>query len=569
MAAPTTIRLRDVLGWARPILGPDSPFFSLVIIYGIGVGLLSLAIPISVQLLINSVANLALPVPLFTLALVLLGLLLVSAVLGALAKYMMELFRRRFMARMVADVTLRAVHAQNPFFADERRDDLFNRYFDIMTMQKAMPSLLIGGFTIVLQSTVGFIVTAFYHPFFLAFNLVFIFVLWLIWQFWARGAMASVVELSHRKYELAHWLESVGGSNGFYKSSRHLDYAMDITEARTAAYVHAHKRHFRYAFPQTVALLVLYAVASAGLLALGGWLVIQNQLSIGQLVAAELILSSIFYGVASLGPYLDTFYDLVAGLEELTLFRSIPQEKIPENFARERPLSGALAFGGVRVPVQGAVARLELTIPTQSRLIAAAEPGVERQFSSLLKHHFQPDAGMITVGGADINDLDIYQLRSEVIVLNRPTIVGTTIRDYLALACQLRDPVRTLDMLRIVGLDRRMAELPDGLDTLLSSTGWPLSIEETMQLKLAGALLAEPRILVLSGLYDMMPVDQLNAVFDHLRDKPVTLIYFSNRPDDVELDGFLWLGRNEQRLLPDRASFDAVRAAARAEGTRR
>jgi putative ABC transport system ATP-binding protein len=562
MAAPTTVRLSDVIRWARPILGPENPYFSLVIIYGIGVGLLSLAIPISVQLLINSIANLALPVPLFTLALVLLALLLISALLGSLAKYIMELFRRRFMARMVADITLRAVHAQNPYFADERRDDLFNRYFDIVTMQKSMPSLLIGGFTIVLQSTVGFIVTAFYHPFFLAFNLLFILLLWVIWQLWARGAMTSVVELSHKKYALAHWLESLGGSNGFYKSSRHLDYAMDQTETRTAAYVAAHRRHFHYAFPQAVALLVLYAVASAGLLALGGWLVIQNQLSIGQLVAAELIMSGIFYGAASLGPYLDSFYDLVAGLEELSLFRDIPQERIPDRFARERPPSGALAFRGVRVDLGNTEARLELEITPASRLVAAAAAGMERQFSSLLKHHFTPLGGMITVGGADINDFDIYQLRSEVIVLNRPTIVESTIRDYLGLSRAPRDPVHTMEMLKLVGLDQRIAEMPQGMDTLLSSTGWPLSIEETMQLKLAGALLSEPRILVLSGLYDMMPVERLERVFAHLRDKPVTLIYFSNRPEQVALDGFLWLGRTEQVITADRATFDALRAGA-------
>jgi putative ABC transport system ATP-binding protein len=561
MAAPTTVRLRDVYRWAKPVLGPDSPFFWLVIIYGMGVGLLSLAIPISVQLLINSIANLALPVPLFTLALVLLGLLLISALLGALSKYIMELFRRRVFSRMVADVTVRAVHAQNPFFADERREDVFNRFFEIMTMQKAMPSLLIGGFTIVLQSTVGFIVTAFYHPFFLAFNLLFLFILWLIWEFWSRGAMTSVVELSHRKYEMARWLEGVGASNGFYKSSRHLDYAMDETEARTAAYVDAHKKHFRYSFAQTTALLILYAVASAGLLALGGWLVIQNQLSIGQLVAAELILSSIFYGVAQLGPYLDTFYDLVAGVEELSLFRAIQQERVPDRFSTERPPTGALAFRDVRIQVNDEDVRLELAIPANSRLIAAAAPGVERAFSSLLKHHFQPDSGMITVGGADINDLDLYQLRSEVIVLNRATIVGTTIRDYLALACQKRDPVRTLEVLRVVGLDRRVAELPDGMDTMLSSTGWPLSLDETMQLKLAGALLAEPRILVLSGVFDMMPLPRLKAVFDLLRTLPVTLIYFSNRPHDVELEGFLWLGKRQQHIVADRAEFDRLRAA--------
>ncbi len=562
MAAVPEVRLRDFFAWAGPILGPDTAFFRLTLIYGIGIGLLSLATPISVQMLINSVANTALPAPLFTLAAVLLGLLLISAMLGAFRTHLMELFRRRFLARMVADITLRAVYAQNPFFQDERRGDLFNRYFEIMTVQKAIPSLLIGGFTIILQASVGFVVTAFYHPFFLAFNLVFIMAVWLIWRFWSRGAMRTVVALSHRKYETAHWLESVGGSNGFYKSSRHLDFAMDRSEDSTAAYVQAHRAHFHSTFPQVVALLLLYAVASAGLLALGGWLVIQGQLSIGQLVAAELILSSIFYGAAQLGPYLDGFYDLVAGVEELALILAIPQESVPERRPdAQRPAHGALALKAVRAPLGTDEARFDIVIPAGSRLMASSEPGVDRLLSRLLKRHIKPTSGMVTLGGADITALDMYQLRSDVIVLDRPTIVESSIRDYLSLACDDNSAVASMDALRIVGLDARIASFPDGLDTRLSSTGWPLALVEMMQLKLASALLAQPRILVLSALYDMVPVEYLRAAFDYLQDKPMTILYFSSRPHDIALDGWLWLGRTEQRLVTDRLSFDTLRSA--------
>ncbi|RVT40291.1 ABC transporter ATP-binding protein [Sphingobium algorifonticola] len=554
------VRLRDFFGWAGPILGPDSAFFRLMVVYGIGIGLLSLATPISVQMLINSVANTALPAPLFTLAAVLLVLLLISALLGAFRTHLMEMFRRRFFARLVAETTLRAVHAQNPFFHDERRGDLFNRYFDVMTVQKAIPSLLIGGFTIILQATVGFIVTAFYHPFFLAFNLGFIFAVWLIWRLWSRGAMRTAVALSQRKYEAAHWLESVGGSNGFYKSSRHLDFAMDRSEDVTAAYVKGHAAHFRCTFPQSVALLMLYAFASAGLLALGGWLVIQGQLSIGQLVAAELILSSIFYGAAQLGPYLDSFYDLVAGVEELSQILAIPQEQIPEPKAQPpRPVHGALALSSVRVRLGNEQAQLAFGIPAGSRLVACAAPGMDRLLSGLLKRHIKPDSGIITLGGADITALDTYQLRSDVIVLDRPTIVESSIRDYLALACAGQEPTQTMDALRLVGLDQRIAMLADGMDTRLSSTGWPLTLVEMMQLKLASAVLAEPRILVLSALYDMVPADRMQAVFAALAGKPITILYFSGRPHDISLDGWFWLGRDSQRIMTDRAQFDRVR----------
>jgi len=563
MAANDSVRLRDVARWAGPLLGPDRGFFALTLIYGSGIALLSLATPLAVQMLINSVAYTALPTPLFTLSGMLLVLLLCAAVMGAFRKHLMELFRRRFLARTVADVTLRAVYAQNPFFDDERRIDLFNRYFDIMTVQKAIPSLLIGLFTILLQATIGFVLTALYHPFFLAFNLAFVFIVWLIWIFWARGAMRTAIELSHAKYRLGHWLESIGASNGFYKSGRHLDYAMDRTEEQTAAYVAAHKAHFRYTYPQVLALLVLYAMASGGLLAMGGWLVIQGQLSIGQLVAAELILSSIFYSAAQLGPYLDTFYDLVAAVEELDLFRQVPQEDLQKAARSQRsPVPGALRFEQVRAANAGAAARFDLTIPANSRLVASAEPGVARLFDGLLKRHVRPDSGMITLGGADVADLNVYELRSEVIVLNRPTIVEVTIRDYLSLACTTRDPVRMMDALKTVGLDKRIAELADGMDTLLSGTGWPLSIVETMLLKLAAALIARPDILVLSELYDMVPVEQLRAVLATLDGSEMSVIYFSNRPGDLALDGFLWLGRVEQRITRDRAEFDRLRGQA-------
>ena len=158
---------RDALSWMSQIIGPDSRYVSLGLIYTLAISLLSLATPISVQMLINSVARTALPAPLWTLSGVLLLLLLIVAFLSALRFYIMHLFERRFFARVVAQITLKAVHAQNPFFNDENRYSLFNRYFDLTIVQKAVPSLIIGAFTIILQTAVGLAVTSFYHPFFL------------------------------------------------------------------------------------------------------------------------------------------------------------------------------------------------------------------------------------------------------------------------------------------------------------------------------------------------------------------------------------------------------------------
>ncbi len=557
---PHTVRLRDVARWAAPILGQDSSFFVLAIIYGIGISLLSLATPISVQMLINSVANTALPAPLFTLAGVLFALLMLSALLSAFRVHLMELFRQRIFAQLVAEITLRAVHSRDPFFGDARKGDLFNRYFEVMNLQKSIPSLLIGLFTILLQSGVGFVVTSFYHPFFLGFNLLFIFVAWLIWRLPSRGAMTSAVALSHAKYDTAHWLESVGASNGFYKSGRHISYAIDKSEAMTARYIKAYRRHFNFSFSQTVAYLVLYAVASAGLLAMGGWLVIQGQLSIGQLVAAELILSSIFYGFSQIGPYLDVFYDLVTAVEELGLLYAIPQE-VPGRVTGPGEATGDLVFADVHV---GDV-RLNCTIPHRAKLIAAADAETQRAFASLLKRHRPPDSGLISLGGAELSVLDAYKLRSDVIVLDRPTIVECSVRDYLELCSPDDEPSEMMAALRLLGIDRRIGQLPQGLDTVLASTGWPLSLPEMMRLKLAGAILSRPKLLLLSPLFDMVPADELARIFSALETLPTTVIYFTNRNNPPVLDGYLWVGRDRQWIEQDRAAFNAQRRAGHGE----
>ncbi|MDG5488254.1 ABC transporter transmembrane domain-containing protein [Sphingomonas sp. BGYR3] len=534
------VGVRAFLGWISLVMAPDGGFVRLALVYGIAISLLSLATPISVQLLINSVANIALPAPLFTLSAMLFLLLLIAGVLMAFRVHLMALFERRLFARITAEITLRAVHAQNPFFGDERRGDLFNRFFDMMTVQKAMPSLLIGGFTIVLQGAVGLIVTSFYHPFFLAFNMVLVLVLFLIWQVWASGAIRTAVGKSHAKHGAAHWLESVGGSNGFYKSSRHLAFAMDKSEAVTATYVDAHKRHFRYTFAQTLCLLFTWAAASATLLALGGWLIIQNQLSIGQLVAAELILSGVFYGIAQLGFYLESLYDLAAGLEELALFWAIPQE--PEQRGTGRgPADGSIRFRGV----QHHGVTLDFEVAAGKQLAVATPPGLDRTIAFLLRRHETAERGIVTVGGADIASFDMYRLRADIRVLDRPTIVEMSIRNYLTLS-SAEDAMGIMDALDIVGLTERIGALPHGLDTHLSSSGWPLSVGETMALKLAAALLARPRVLMLSPLLDLLPVARVDAVLARMRESQTTVLQFTRRPEGLARDGHLWIGRREQ-----------------------
>ncbi len=555
-ASAKPITLSKLFGHFAKILGPEKSFYGLAAIYGVGISLMSLATPISVQMLINTVANTGLAIPLVVLSVTLFSLLLIAGLLNALRYHLMEIFGRRFYARFVSEISLRSIYAQNPFFSDTGRSALFNRYFDIITVQKTIPELFIGGFTLILQAAVGFALVSLYHPLFLVFNIVFILLIWSVWLIWGRSAVNSGIELSHRKHEAAAWLEGLGASNGFFKSERHIAYALGRTDKATEGYVEAHRAHFRRHFAQTLSFYVIYAAASAILLGLGGWLVIQGQLSLGQLVAAELVLSAVFFSVSQFGAYLTTFYDLCASVEELSQFYDVAQEE-PSGAACPPRESASLLFANVSGDARGGRARLDFEIESGATVMAvASDHGVQRLMTNLLKRHEDPRSGYVAFGGADIRDTEVHALREEIIVLDRVTIFDTTIRDYLRMSAVDPAPEKILHAVRTVGLEPLIAELEDGLDTTIAFTGWPLSTTETMQLKLAAAMLGEPSVLIMNQLFDLVPESYLREAIKVLRqNEDLTVVYFSNRRRDLGFNRFLWLGRDEQSLLTNFDDF--------------
>lgn len=538
------------------ILKPEANFYWLAVVYGVGISLLSLATPISVQMLINTIANTAMRAPLVMLALTLFGLLLLSSLLYALRVHLMEIFARRFYARMVAEISLISVYAQDPFFSDVKKGALFNRYFDVVYVQTAIPILFIGGFTTLLQIAVGFVLVSLYHPYFLGFTLVMIALIWIVWLSWGSRALRTGIMLSHAKHNTAAWLETVGGSNGFFKSQRRIDYALDKTDEFTGQYIVERKRHFRHLFSQTIAFLVMYAAASAALLGLGGWLVIENQLTLGQLVAAELVLSAAFFGVAQLGSYLGYFYDLFAAVEEISQFYDVEQEQPKGEDPFESP-DHTIVMQDVRGHARHEEARFNLEIPSGAIIMASASHhGVQRLFTNMLKLHVVPQSGLATLGGIDMKAIEAHHLRKNVHVLDRPTIVEMTIREYLALSSRDAAPNRMVAALETVGLSRTIATLPQGLDTPLASTGYPLSAVELQQLKLANALLEKPRILVLSRLFDLIDPEPIARVVTELRQQAYsTVIYFSNRRIDLGFDRFLYLEADRQRFFDNFEDF--------------
>lgn len=305
----------------KRIIQPEKNFYKAAFIYGVAISLLTLAVPLSVQTLIGSVANTALPQSIFAVSLLLFILLTLYSTLNIMQLYALELFERRFFMRVTAQTVQARIYNMQTY----EKNVPINRFFEVVHVQKSIPSLVVGGFSLCLQTLVGLLVVSFYHPYLLVFTVTLVLICLMGWRTFHKGALQGAIEVSAEKYAVADWLE-------------HLDQIPDINkriheaancELVNQRYLKAREGFFRYNFAKNLMFMAIYVLANVCLLGLGGLLVIKGQLSIGQLVAAELILSGILYGLSKFGYYLTLYYELSAAALKLDNLLELPPGSQP------------------------------------------------------------------------------------------------------------------------------------------------------------------------------------------------------------------------------------------------
>ncbi len=307
---------KDLTAFMRRLVRPESGFYNVCLTYGCAVTLLSLAVPVAVQMVINTVANTALQLSLIVVCGLVVSMLTIASTLYALQIYSMELFCRKFFARTIAELSVLMVDVFRKAQSSIDSHEVIKRFYEIMFVQKVMPNLIISGFSLILQMIVGLTVVAFYHPFLLGFNLLFVVLCLLTWRLWHSALREAAREMSYAKYAMAGWLGDF--SLGIKKySDEECKQAWQQTNHLTNGYLDARKRFFSCSFTQMISYMTLYIVASAGLLGLGGWLVINAQLTLGQLAAAEIILSGVFFSLMRVGYFLSSYYELCVSAEKL------------------------------------------------------------------------------------------------------------------------------------------------------------------------------------------------------------------------------------------------------------
>lgn len=517
------------------LLRPEWTDVRAVVLFSFAVGLLALATPITVEALVNTIAFGGLLQPVVVIASILFCCLSFANVLVALQTYLVELIQRRLFVRVVADLAHRLPRAQLAAFDDVHGPELVNRFFDVLTVQKVCGSLLLDGLGIVLSTVIGMAVLAFYHPYLLGYDIVLIVTIGLLIFGLGRGAIRTAIAESRAKYAVAGWLEEIARHPQAFRVQTGQRFALDRADSLATEYLHARRDHFHVLMRQIIFLLIVQTVSSAGLLGLGGWLVINGQLTLGQLVAAELIIAVVVGSLAKFGKHFESYYDLLAAVDKLGHLTDLPLER--HDGESLPPATGGMGIAFRKLSFDyghghDVFDHLDWVIQPGERVAMFGHGGSGKStLVDLLIGLREPTSGQIDYDGIDLRQWRLDQVRAQVAVVRGNEVFSGSIEDNVRLG---RDDLSLHDIRRAlvdVGLFDDVSRMPEGMRTQLVTGGSPLSGSQVQQLMLARAIVGEPRLLILDETLDTLDPGLRELVLPKLLDpaRPWTVIAVTSR----------------------------------------
>ena len=377
-------------------------------------------------------------------------------------------------------------------------------------------------------------VLAFYHPLLLGFDAVLLACIGFTVFVLGRGAVRTAIRESASKYKVAAWIEELVRHPTAFKLHGGAQFGLDRADSLAVDYLDARRAHFRIVMRQIIFSLTLQAVAATVLLGLGGWLVIQGELTLGQLVAAELIVMNIVGNFAKIGKYVESFYDLLASADKLGKLFDLPVEPHDKLFHLEDATAASLQVTSVSQKVGGVSLHggLSFSLSPRDRLAIVGSAGTGKSaLLDLLIGTRHPSSGNVALDHIDVRELRPDSLREHVSLARDTEVFHGTIEENVHLNRPQINASDVREALDRVGLLDEVMRLPNGLATSVQTGGGPLSSSQAKRLMLARAIVNRPRLLLIDGALDGLSDDELSLIVPQLLadDSPWTLIVVTGK----------------------------------------
>jgi ABC-type bacteriocin/lantibiotic exporter with double-glycine peptidase domain len=522
------------------LLSTERKEIGYIYIYAVAIGLISLSLPLGIQAIINLISSgLVFKTVIFLIVGVILGVIL-GGVLQILQTSMVEVLQRRIFAKAAFEFAYRIPKIKAESILKEYAPELMNRFFDILTVQKGLPKLLIEISSALLQIIFGMLLLSFYHPIFIAFGVILVAILiTLFYITGAKGLKTSIYE-SKYKYKIAHWLQELGRTLIPFKLAGFTNLPLDKMDYYLNNYLKSRKAHFGVLVNQYSFIIIFKAIITGGVLVMGALLVTEKEITLGQFVASEIIIILIINAVEKIIVSMDVIYDLLTALDKIGNVTDLPLEKEQGAvFPRTDDEVGMeLQLKNLKYRYEGktrdTIQEISLKIEKGQRVAISGNSNSGKntlmQILSGILHNYE---GVITMDGLSLRDIDVNSLRDNVgIYVSEEHVFDGTIYENISMGISRTNIYDVMNAIESVGLSDTINALPEGLNTPLIAGGKGFSTSTIKKICLARAIAEKPRLLIINDFLGQLDKSEKLKILSFLFDpkNKWSLICVTNDP---------------------------------------
>ncbi|EMR01139.1 peptidase domain-containing ABC transporter [Cesiribacter andamanensis] len=550
------------------LLKVDRKQIGNIYLYAVVGGVVALSLPLGIQVIINLIQSGQISTSLTVLVfLVILGMGL-AGTLQVLQLVVSEKLQQKIFTRAALEFAFRIPRLKTDTQREHYVPELINRFFDTLMVQKGLSKILLDFSAAGLQVFFGLVLLSLYHPFFILFSLLLVALMFLIFRLTGPIGLATSLKESKYKYEVVHWLEELARSLDTFKLAGNTPLPMERTDKLVGGYLDARDQHFSVLKQQYIYLIGFKVLVAAGLLILGGKLVLDQQMNIGQFVAAEIIIIMVLNSVEKLILSMETIYDVLTSIEKIGNVTDLPLESQAGN----RLDTSDATSKGLSITLKNAAAHslhdnslfldnINLSIASGERLcIMGPRNSGKTLLLRLLAGLYQTPKGSISYNGLPASTISLETLRTTLGAnLDKNGIFAGSIKENITLGKPDITNETLQEVLQAVSLNEMVEHLPMGYDAKLLPEGRHLSSSAIQKILVARSLAMKPRLLLLENPFDWLAPAETDKLLHYLLDPSQrwTLIVSSRNPELAKrFDRILLLLDGKLQEVTDFASLE-------------
>lgn len=504
------------------LLRLDKKDVSAVYVFAILAGLVQLAVPLGIQAIINFVLANQISTSIVILIIMVVLAVFVNGLLQVRQLQIIEKIQQKIFVRYSFEFADRLPKLDVEKLDNYYLPEVVNRFFDTQTLQKAVEKLLLDVPIAIIQICFGLILLSFYHPVFIAFGAILIFIIFFIIKYTSPQGFSSSVKASDYKYATAAWLEELARVIKSFKYSRGTQLHMKRTDSLVQGYLQSRTSHFKILLTQYWSLVSFKLFITAAMLIVGAILLVDQQINIGQFIAAEIVILTVISSVEKLITNLDKVYDVLTSVIKLSKVTDSDIEKEGTAKLDNSKEGVSVKFNEVSFGYENTgtvLNKIQLQIKPGQKVCIMGESGAGKStILRLLTGAFKNFSGSILIDEIPIGNYSLSSLRGATgILLSQQDIFQGTLLENLTMGNEEIRNTDITDLAARCGLNDFIQSHPQGFDTMLDPTGKRLPSKVREDILLMRALLGHRRLVLLEEPFNHLEKKYQNSVLEYLK----------------------------------------------------